>query len=248
MQEKRLEDEIEIDLRELVGVVLHWFWLIAICAIVAGVIGFAVSKFAMTPMYDSTTKIIVLSKSNESSLAYSDLQISSQLVNDYPDLIKSRYVLETVIENCGLDEGYGSLYNRVTVSSSTNSRIISITVKDADPYRAKEIADEIREVSAVRITEITDIEAVNMVDEANLPKQPSEPSVTKITLLAFILGGFACAGVVVVRYLLDDTIKTADDIERYLGLSSLGLIPDGATKGKSRKLRVTNKNAAEAQD
>jgi len=235
MQEKRMEDEIEIDLRELVGVILHWFWLIAICATVAGVAGFVVSKFMMTPKYDSTTKIIVLSKSDEGSLIYSDLQISSQLVKDYPELIKSRSVLETVINNCGLKGGYGALYSRVAVSSSSDSRIIAITVKDEDPAMAKKIADEVRSIAAEKIKAVMDIEAVNVVDEASLPTSPSEPSVVKFTLIAFILGGFACAGVIIVRFLLDDTIKVADDIEKYLGLSSLGMIPDGSVKEKKSK-------------
>lgn len=236
MQETtRMEDEIEIDLRELFGVILHWFWLIAVCAVVAGVAGFIVSKFAMTPKYESTTKIIVLNKSNESSMSYSDFQLSSQLVKDYPDIIKSRTVLETIIDDCDLDDTYKQLYNRVTISSSSDSRIIGITVKDEDPAKAKEIADKVRDVAAERIVEIMDIEAVNMVDEANLPKSPSEPSVTKITLIAAILGGFACAGVVIVRYLLDDTIKVSEDIEKYLGISSLGMIPDGAVKEKKSK-------------
>ena len=239
MQENtRMEDEIEIDLRELFGVILHWFWLIAICAVVAGVAGFMISKFGMTPKYDSTTKILVLSKNVGSSGIYNDLQISSQLVKDYPDIIKSRSVLEQVIKDCDLSDSYKELYNRVTVSSSSDSRIISITVKDEAPDKAKEIADSVREVASTRIKTIMDIEAVNMVDSANLPANPSEPSVIKITLIAAILGGFACAGVVVVRFLLDDTIKISEDIEKYLGLSSLGMIPDGAIKDKKSKKKV----------
>lgn len=239
MQEKRMQDEFEIDLRELWGILLHWLWLIIICAVLAGAAGFAVSRFLMTPIYNSTTKIIVLSKDDDSGLEYSDLQLSTQLGNDYPEIIKSRHVLEQVIENCNLNTSYAALYNRVTITSSTSSRIISITVKDEQPDKAKEIADEIREVAAVRIKEIMNIEAVNMVDAAYLPKSPSSPSVIKYTLIAFILGGIACAGILVVRYLLDDTIKTTEDIEKYLELSALGMIPDGEHTGKTKKKKKT---------
>ncbi len=241
MQETtRMEDEIEIDLRELIGVVLHWFWLIAICTAVAGMVGFFISKFAMTPKYESTTKVLVLTNNDGASLTTSSMQLGSQLVKDYPDIIKSRSVLEHVIDICDLDDTYKQLYDRATVTTSSDSRIISITVKDANPDKAKEIADQIREVAAEKIKEVMKIEAVNTVDEANLPKAPSEPSVIKITLIAAILGGFACAGFVVVRFLLDDTIKITEDIEKYLGLSSLGMIPDGAVKEKKSKKKSKN--------
>ncbi len=239
MQENtRMEDEIEIDLRELFGVILHWFWMIAICAVVAGVAGFAISKFGMTPKYDSTTKIFVLSSKDEGTVTVTDMQLGSQLVKDYPDIIKSRSVLEQVIVNCNLTNTYKQLYDRVSVASSSDSRIISITVKDESPEKAKEIADDVREVAANRIKEVMSIEAVNTVDVANLPANPSEPSVIKITLIAAILGGFACAGIVVVRFLLDDTIRVSEDIEKYLGLSSLGMIPDGAIKEKKSKKKT----------
>ena len=163
-QNKENTDEIEIDLGEIFGLLLH-----RLCGIVCGIIGFIVSSFIITPKYDSTTKIYILNRQNNDNLTLSDTQLASQLTKDYTELVKSRYVLETVIKQCGLNESYGKLLDRVTVANTTDTRIISITVRDESPQAAQTIANAIRTVSASHIKSVMDIEAVNVVDEANLP-------------------------------------------------------------------------------
>ena len=224
-QNKENTDEIEIDLGEIFGLLLHRLWLILLCGIACGIIGFIVSSFIITPKYDSTTKIYILNRQNNNNLTLSDTQLASQLTKDYTELVKSRYVLETVIKQCGLNESYGKLLDRVTVANTTDTRIISITVRDESPQAAQTIANAIRTVSASHIKSVMDIEAVNVVDEANLPLSPAAPSITKYTALA------AAIGIV----LLDDTIKSSEDIEKYLGLSTLALIPLNTGEELSKK-------------
>ena len=217
-QNKENTDEIEIDLGEIFGLLLHRLWLILLCGIACGIIGFIVSSFIVTPKYDSTTKIYILNRQNNNNLTLSDTK-------DYTELVKSRYVLETVIKQCGLNESYGTLLSRVTVANTTDTRIISITVRDESPQAAQTIANAIRTVSASHIKSVMDIEAVNVVDEANLPLSPAAPSITKYTVLAAAIGIVLSAIIIVICYLLDDTIKSSEDIEKYLGLSTLALIP-----------------------
>lgn len=239
-------DIIEIDLREVFGLLLHYIWLILICAVVAGTAGLLVSKFAIDETFESNTKIVVLSKQNNDTITYNDMQLNSQLTKDYVELIKSRYVLETVMETCGVseEETYEGFAGRVEVENLTNTRIISITVTDKDPQMAKQLADEIRTVASKRIKEVLDLEAVNVVDEANLPTEKSGPSVKMWTLAGGLLGAFLCIAILLVRYLLDDTIKTSDDVERYLGLSTLAMIPvkDEELKKKTKRKKGKNKS------
>lgn len=225
MQNTNTEEVIEIDLQELVGLLLHRLWLVILCGIVAGAIGFAISNFAITPMYESTTKVYILNKQENSTLTYSDVQLGTQLTADYAQLIKGRDVLEQIIKTCGLTESYGAFAERVTVETLTNTRIIAITVEDEDPVMAQFIANEIRKVAAEHIKNVMDIQAVNVAEEANLPEAPSSPSVMKWTAIGALLGMFLCAMIVVIRFLVDDTIKTSEDIEKYLGLSTLAMIP-----------------------
>lgn len=244
MQEVREDDVLEIDLLEVFGLLLHKLWLLALCTVLAGVLGFVWSAFVITPQYESTTGVYILSSSpDNNTLSYSDTQLASQLTKDYEELITCRSVLEMVIEECGLSDTYGQLLERVTVENATDTRIVYITVKDPNPAKAQEIADSIREIASDHIKEVTDVEAVNVVDTANLPTAPAEPSILKWTVIAAALGLFLCAAVVIIRYLLDDTIKSSEDVEKYLGLSTLALIPmlqgESSTKKKKKKKRVS---------
>lgn len=245
--EQKYDDEIEIDLMEIFMLLLHYIWVIAIAAVIVGGAAFAFSKFVITPTYESTTRILVLNQqdSGNSNVTYSDLQLGTSLTKDYPELIQSRYVVENVIEMFELDTTYESFVKKIRVSTKSDSRIIDITITDPDPALAKEIADALRDIAAERIVEVTNIQAVNKVDDANLPTRPSDPSVTKWTMIGILLGGFLAAAVVLVRFLLDDTIKSSEDIEKYLHLSTLGLIPlgqaeyDGSSKKKGTQTRKT---------
>lgn len=242
------EDVVEIDLQELFGLLLHWFWLIAVCGIATGVLGFVISNFMITPMYESTTKVYILNKQNENTITYSDVQLGTQLTKDYAQLIKSRTVLEEVIATCTLNESYGSFAERVAVQTLTDTRIIAITVTDEDPVMAQLLANEICKVASEHIKNVMDIQAVNVADEANLPEAPASPDVRKWTAIGLLAGAFLCAIVIVVRFLLDDTIKTSEDIERYLELSTLAMIPiiEGTEVKKGRRRRKPAKYESSA--
>ena len=225
MQNVENNDVVEIDLMEIFGLMLHRLWLILLCAVAVGAAAFAISKYVMTEEYESTTRIYVLNRQNDDTLTYSDVQLGTQLTKDFREIIKSRYVLEQVIDVCGLQDVSDSLADRISVDTQTDTRIITITVTDTDPAMAQYIANELREASAERIKNVMDIQAVNVVDEANLPTSPSAPRVGRWTIIGFLFGGVICMIIVLIQFLLDDTVKTSDDIEKYLGLSTLGLIP-----------------------
>ncbi len=233
MQNK--EDVIEIDLQELVMLLIHWLWLLVACGLVCGVIGFLVCKLTVTPWYESTTRVFVLTRSNQQTLTNSDLQMSNTLTKNCTPLIKSRAVMEKVIETCGLNDSPESLASRIKVAAVNDSNLISITVTDADPAMAQLIAKEVREEARKHIVSVTDIEAVNNETEANLPTHPSGPSAKKWGMIGALLGVFVCAAIIVIRYLLDDSIKSAEDVERYLGLSTLAMIPVAETNEKHKK-------------
>ena len=244
MQEKSKETEnIEIDLREIFGVLLHRLWIIIVAALVCGAVAFICSFFIITPKYESTTKVYILNKQNANgTVTYSDVQLSSTLSKDYEQLVTSRYVIEGVIKELNLDETYETLVKRISATNETDTRIISITVMDKSPEKAQKIANETRDLAAKHITEVMDIEAVNVVDQANLPDSPVSPSISKWTIIGALVGIIISAAVIIIQHLLDDTIKTSEDVEKYLGLSTLALIPvnegdvpdQGRRKGSSR--------------
>lgn len=241
------EDEISIDLMELISVIFRKLHVIIFVGILFAAISFAGTKFLITPMYTSTTKMYVLSKQNDNAtVTYSDLQTGTQLTKDYMELVKSRPVLEKVINELHLDMSSDALKDSITVETPEDTRILSVSVEHPDPEMAKEIADKIREAVSVQITEIMSAEAVNTVEEGNLPENPSSPSMMKNIVIGGFLGCLLAVGIILLKFMLDDTIKTPDDVEKYLGLGVLASIPvqPGTKKSKKKKGRHSAKQLA----
>lgn len=240
-------DEIEIDLREVFILLLSKAWLIALVGMLTAIIGFVLSAFVIAPTFESTSKIYILNKQQENTVTYSDVQLGTQLTKDYAQLITSRLVLEKVIEDLNLTEinediDYEAMLGKVEVTTPTDTRILSITVTDTDPVLAMEIANSVREAAAVHIKNVMDIEAVNVVETANLPMEKAGPSVLKWTLIGGCIGAFLVMAFVLLIFFMDDTIKNSDDVEKYLGLSTLALIPlDTQTATKNGKKKPVKK-------
>lgn len=219
------DDVIEIDLVELLGVILHNLWIIIVSGVIVAAAALLVSYFIITPKYESVTKIYVINKANADTMTYSDLQAGSTLTKDYKELVKSRPVLEEVLAETGIDVELKDLEEQITVEVPTDTRIVSITVEDKDPYEARIIADSVRIAASKHIQEVMDTEAVNVVEEASLPIEKSSPSILKNTAIGYAIGLFLAIAIVIMNYIMDDTIKTPDDVEKFLGVSVLGSIP-----------------------
>ncbi|OUP82408.1 polysaccharide export protein [Lachnoclostridium sp. An169] len=237
------EDEIEIDLRELFFALKKRI-LIILAALVAGaVIAGAYTKLLITPVYSATSTMLVLTKETTlSSLA--DLQIGTQLTGDYSILIKSRTVLEDVIDELGLEMDYRTLRSNVTINNPEDTRILELTVTNSDPQMAKEIVDTLSRVSSDFIGDQMEIVGPKIIEEGEVPTAQTSPSLKKNVMLGAIAGFVLAAGVIVLMTILNDTIKSEDDIEKYLGIPTLANIPDRkdyisgkASKKKKRKKR-----------
>ena len=220
------DDVLEINLGELFAVLMGRAFLIISAGIFFALAGLFLSKFVIHPEYESTTKIYILNKEENQTVTYSDVQISTQLTQDYAELIKSRRVLEEVIQRLHLtDIEYKDLYDVLKVDTPSDTRIVAITVRDKDPLMAMKIANCIREVASEHITNVMDIDAINIAETANVPTDKASPSVARWTIISGFIGAVVVAFFAILGYLLDDSIKSNDDVERYLGLSTLALIP-----------------------
>lgn len=217
-------DEVEIDLGEVFHLLLSKLGVIILSGIVFCLAAVMGTMLLITPKYESTTKIVVLSK-----------QDSSTLTKDYAELIKSRTVTEGVIAQLKLDMTHEKLLKKLSVDTPTDTRVVSITVTDTDPYTAAEIANAVRDIASKHIQQVMDIKAVNVVETANIPDEPSSPSVPKNGVIGGLLGILLAAAVVIIVYLTNDTVKTPEDVEKYLGLSVLGTIPYSSKMGKKSK-------------
>ena len=232
-------DEMEIDLLELFHVLWSKALVILLSTAAVGLAAMLVTQVFLTPQYQSTTKMYILTQNNE-TVTSSDLQASEQLTQDCAAMIQSRQVAESVISQLGLDISAEELLSKVTVTTSTNTRIITIDVQDEDPYLACETANALRTIAADTIQNVMNIEAANVFEEANIPENPVSPSTMRNTLIGAILGFVIAVAAILISYLMNDTIRTSDDVERYLHLSTLGTIPlaEGEMKKKNKAKRM----------
>ena len=240
LQQERIvienDDEIEIDLKDLVLEILSFWKWVLFALIIGAVTAYCISRFVMVPQYESTSQFYVLSKSM-SITSLADIQTGTSLTNDYMVIVEGRPVLE---------QTYSSLQKKVTLNNPSNSRILEITVRDANPSMAKKIADEIARVSVAFIQQKMDQDAPNIIQKGYSDGEPVSPNIMKNTAVGGILGMFLAIAVIVVAYLFNDTIMNADDVQRKLGLNVLGTLPleeaeyDGE-KERKRKRRKKKK-------
>ena len=239
-------EEIEIDLLQLWNAVRHRIWLVLLAGFIVADIAFAITKFLITPMYSSSATMLVVTKETTlSSLA--DLQLGSQLTNDYEILISSRPVLQEAIEELGLEISYKRLRNMITISNPNDSRMLIISTLQADPELAKNVVDTVAEISSEYIAEKMEVTAPKIIEEGEVPIFQSSPNLLRNTAIGGMLGILAAVFLICVAVILNDSIQTEDDIERYLQLPVLAVVPDksgSSRKSAGRKKSANQKRAA----
>lgn len=218
-------DVTEIDLLELCREFAKHIIAILLCIILFGGAAGAFSKFVIIPQYKSSSMMYILSK--ETTLAsLADLQIGSQLTNDYQIIVKSRPVLQTVIDQLNLDLTYEQFSKRITINNPSNTRILTITTEDEDPQLAKDIVDSIARVASDYIAETMEMIPPKLIEEGTVATTKSSPSVAKNTLMGALVGAILMCGIITVKFIMNDSVTTTEDVENYLGISVLASIPE----------------------
>lgn len=238
-------DEIEIDLVELIYVLLGKIWVIVLATALGLGLSAAYTMTMMKPVYTSTSWLFVLPKAT-SITSLTDLQMGTSLTQDYMVFVTSRPVTDQVISELELDMSSGELVKHITVENPTNSRFLKITVSYYDPYMAKSIVDKLSDIASEKMGEIMETQGPNILDYGHIAESPSSPNLMKNALLGAIIGFVLSAGAIIVLHLMNDAICTTEDVERYLEINVLGLIPleEGVSK---KKTRGKDKDAAVAR-
>ena len=215
---------IEIDILLLLKTIWRKKIFILLLGLLGAGLAFAYSSFLVTPQYDSTTRIYVVGQHAEAGagLTNQDLQAGSYLVKDYQEIILSQDVLTQVATELNLN---GNLKEKVTVSIPVDTRIVSISVRDADPNEAARIANSLRTFASQKIIEVTKVSDVTTLEEAVPAEEPSTPNTKRNILLGLLAGSILATGLVLVMEILDDRVKRPQDIEEVMGLTLLGVVP-----------------------
>lgn len=220
--------EETVDLREYFGIVKKRFWIVALITIIAVVVSGVISFFMLNPVYEAKSTLIVNTEKNEETqmITGDQFNVTQKLAVTYGEIIKSRSVLDDVIKNLKLDDKYEDLAKNVTVSPVKDTQIISISVQDTNKEKARDIANEIPKVFKKEVKRITKANDIQVIDKAILPQNPIKPNKMMNMAIAAVLGAMIGLFVVFLIEYLDNKLKTPQDIEKHLGLSVLGVVPN----------------------
>lgn len=219
------DDTVEIDVLQILNVLKKKLLWILLAAILAGGLSGAFSYFVMVPKYTSTALMFVLSKETTlTSLA--DLQIGSQLTQDYQVIVTSRTVIDEVTEQLGIEEDYEDFLKKLTIENPADTRILSISAEDPSPEMAKKIVDAVARTSSDYIGDIMEMVPPKLIEPGEIPLEQSSPNYILFTAAGALAGALLVCAVLAVRVIFDDTVKDEEDVARYLGLSVLALVPE----------------------
>lgn len=223
MEERK---ESEVDLLDLFHYLKKKIALILIVTILFAAVGYLGTKLFGKPVYQTSITLYFQTNISGDGINYTDMQVATLLTRDGMNLIESRSITDRVIQELGLNMSHETLCNKINViEPETATRVMTLTVTDSDPQRAADIANAIGKHATQTIQSIMAIDAVKIVDPAIVPERPIGPNAKSRGIL---FGGGAMlvtVGVLCVLRAMSRTIRTEEDVERYLKLSVMGTIP-----------------------
>ncbi|CEP49079.1 YveK family protein [Paraclostridium sordellii] len=221
--------EETVDLREYFHIIKKRAWIIALITVLAMLTSGIISFFILSPVYEANTTLIVNTEQNKSTnnmITGDQLAVTQKLTLTYGEIIESRAVLDSVIEKLNLNMKYEDLEKNIIVSPVKDTQIMSITVKDTNPNVARDIANSIPKVFTKEVKRITKANSVEVIDKAIKPLKPVKPNKVVNLVVAAALGLAIGIFLVIILEYMDNKIKTPQDIEKYIGLPILGVVPN----------------------
>lgn len=215
--------DTEIDLMELFYRLLEKAKYIIAAAFVGAILMGLYTRFMVTPLYQSSARLLVLNSKETINMA--NLQIGAELASDYIEVFKNWHVHQTVIDELGLPYSTVQISNMISANVANNSRLINITVTSADPQEARDIAMCYLRVAQEFIASKMETDMPNIFEEPRVPTSPISPNLQRNIVLGFLLGAVLACGIVVVLFLVDDRIRSAEQLEKHLHLATLGMMP-----------------------
>ena len=220
--------EETIDLREYFFILKKKLWIIVTSALVCGLISGLVSFFALTPIYQANTSLIVnkeVGNKVTEMTTTDDLNYVKKLAITYGEIIKSRAVITPTIEKLDLNMTYEELASAVSVTNVSDTQIIKISVQHENPKVAMKICNTIPSIFSEEVQRIVKASGVEVIDKAILPTNPIKPNKKMNVLIAMVLGVMVSVFIIFLIEALNTKIKEPKDIEEKLGIPVFGVVP-----------------------
>ncbi|MCI9063204.1 MAG: polysaccharide biosynthesis tyrosine autokinase [Clostridia bacterium] len=225
--------EEEIDLKEIFNIFWRKKIIIILVTILFSAIGVYYTYNYTVPEYKSSTTLLLAQNyssdiENETNeITQTDITLNQKLVSTYSVLVKSKSVLNQVLQNLNMNYDLEEeLKQNIEVKAVENTQVIEITYKNEDANTAYLVANELSNVFCEKVVEIYNINNVYIVDHAELAESPYNINHIKDILLFAFVGIFVSSMFVFICSLFDTTVKNANDIEKNTNLTSLSELPE----------------------
>lgn len=234
-----MNENVEVDVKKLLKVLLKRIWIIVLCAVLVGGAVLVYTVNFVTPMYTAGVTMYVNNKNGHSGAVNSgDLAVALQLVKTYVNIIQSDNVLEKVIEETGLVLSPSQIKGMMTASAIDETEMFRVQITSSNPQMSADIANTIADVAPEKISAIIEGSSAKVIDYARVPGAPSSPNVMMNTILGVLGGALLAALAIVVHSLLDIRIKDESDLEAICNVPVLGRIPDMTLLAKTTDKKV----------
>lgn len=224
-EDKKLNNEEEIDLRELFEVLKKNVFMIVIVSFLFAAIGLFSSVFVIDKKYSSEATIYITPRITEQgTIDYNSIQTNSKMVNNYMEILKGETILAKVAKQVGL-ESYEEVQKTLTITNPENTELISISAKTTDPELSQQIVSLTVSTFTEDMMDILNLNNVTTINEAKVNTNPVSPSKAKFTIFGFGIGLVVSCGYVCITYLFDKRLRTRDEAENFLGIPVLATVP-----------------------
>lgn len=217
-----------MDLRDLFRVLKKRKYIFITIPLVAMITSAIVSWYFIPPSYEATTTLMVGRNQTGQALPmdYAQILANKQLVKTYREIAQSRVISQLIITEAKLNVTPAQLNQKIRVELVEDTELIEIKVEDLKPEQALRIANIAAKVFVEKISSINNVNNVRILDTADLPNTPFKPNKKLNVLIAAIVGIMVSTGLIILLEYVDTTLKTAEDVNKYLGIPVLGIIPN----------------------
>lgn len=219
------EGQYTVDIRDILNILMKRIKLLIIVPLLFSIVGWLVSTYLINPVYEAVTTLIVWqNKDSTIALSQGDINLSKGLIYTYAEIAKSTNVFENTKEALNISEEFNK--QAITITPVKDTQIINVKVQNEDAELAMNVANTLSEKFADEVLRITSTDNVAVVDYAKVPKNPVVPNIVLNTIISGMVGEMILLIIIFLREYFDNTLKTEDDIEKYLKTSLLGTIPN----------------------
>ena len=213
---------------------LQEHWRIVVVAVLAGLVLAVGALFAVPKTYAAGVDAFVLptGAAADASAAYQGGLLSEQRVKSYVQLIQGGRVSELVISRLGLSMSPDDLTKKISVTTQTDTVILTISVADSSPQQALLIANTAADAFRTLVSELEQppdarfpaATSVKIVAPARLADGPVAPSRLLYVLIGGTLGLLAGVVLALRRDARGRPVRSSDQLREILEVPAFGLV------------------------